>query len=85
MLLPILGIGLNGISSSLYGTVADLVAPERRSRAYGLFYTFGLGSSALAPSLYGLLSDLLGIPVTLGIIGFIVLMTIPWSLSLSMA
>src|SRR5205823_3685990 len=35
MLLP-LGIALNGTSSVLYATVADLVTVDRRSRAYGL-------------------------------------------------
>src|SRR3989442_21519 len=38
VLIP-LGIALNGTSSVLYGTVADLVSSERRSRAYGLYYT----------------------------------------------
>jgi len=79
MLLPVLGVGLNGTSSVLYGTVADLVTPERRSRAYGLFYTLGVGSGALAPFLYGLLSDAWGVPVTLVIIGLAVLTTIPLS------
>ncbi len=79
VLLPVLGVGLNGTSSVLYGTVADLVAPERRSRAYGLFYTLGVGSGALAPSLYGLVSDLWGVPPTLAIIGLAVLTTIPLS------
>jgi hypothetical protein len=60
---------LNGTSSVPYGTVADLVTPERRSRAYGLFYTLGVGSGAEAPAVYGLVSDLWGVPVTLGIIG----------------
>jgi MFS family permease len=77
VLLPILGIGLNGTSSVLYGTVADLVMPERRSRAYGLFYTLGVGSGAVAPALYGLVSDWAGVPVTLAIVGLAVLTTIP--------
>jgi MFS family permease len=79
VLLPILGVGLNGTSSVLYGTVADLVTPERRSRAYGLFYTLGVGSSSIAPSLYGLASDLWGVPVTLAIVGLVVFTTIPLS------
>ncbi len=79
VLLPILGVGLNGTSSVLYGSVADLVTPERRSRAYGLFYTLGVGSGALAPSVYGLVSDLWGVAVTLAIIGLAVLTTIPLS------
>jgi len=78
-LLPVLGIGLNGTSSVLYGTVADLITPERRARAYGLFYTLGVGSGALAPFFYGLVSDLWGVPTTLTIVGLLVFTTIPLS------
>ena len=80
--LPVLGLALNGTSSVLYGTVADLVAPERRARAYGLYYTLSIGCSALAPSLYGVVSDNLGVPMTLAIVGAVVLVTIPLSLVL---
>ena len=51
------GFVLNGTSSVLYATVADLVSAERRSRGYGLYYTFTLGSSALSPVLYGAVAD----------------------------
>jgi MFS family permease len=80
--LPLLGIALNGTSSVLYGTVADLVAPERRARAYGLYYTLSIGCSALAPSLYGVVSDSVGVPATLSIVATLVLVTIPLSLAL---
>ena len=70
-LLPILGIALNGTSSVLYGTVAELAAPERRSRVYGLFYTIGIGTGALAPPLFGLLSDAAGVPVTLAVLAVV--------------
>src|SRR6266850_71976 len=50
-LLP-LGVALNGTSSVLYGTVADLVSSERRSRAYGLYYTATIAASALAPTIW---------------------------------
>jgi MFS family permease len=76
-LLPILGVALNGTSSVLYGSVAELVVPERRSRAYGLFYTLGIGSGALAPTIYGFLSDWIGVPATLTVIGGLVFITIP--------
>lgn len=76
-LLPILGVALNGTSSVLYGSVAELVVPERRSRAYGLFYTLGIGSGALAPTVYGFLSDWAGVPATLTVIGVLVFATIP--------
>ena len=76
-LLPILGIALNGTSSVLYGTVAELAAPERRSRVYGLFYTIGIGTGALAPPLFGLLSDAAGVPVTLAVLAAAILATLP--------
>jgi MFS family permease len=77
LLLPVLGIALNGTSSVLYGTVAELVAPERRARAYGLFYTIGIGSGAIAPPIYGLLSDWAGVPVTLAVMAVVILVTVP--------
>jgi FSR family fosmidomycin resistance protein-like MFS transporter len=79
VMLPVLGVALNGTSSVLYGSVADLVVPERRSRAYGLFYTVGIGSGALAPTVYGFLSDWAGVPLTLTVVGLVVLVTIPLS------
>ena len=60
VLLPILGVMLNGTSSVLYGTVPELVAAGRIERAFALFYTGILGSSALAPVLYGRLGDAAG-------------------------
>jgi FSR family fosmidomycin resistance protein-like MFS transporter len=77
LLLPVLGVALNGTSSVLYGTVAELVVPERRSRVYGLFYTIGIGSGAVAPPLFGLLSDWAGVPVTLAVLAVLILCTIP--------
>jgi MFS family permease len=61
ILLPLLGVMLNGTSSVLYGTVPELVAPHRMERAFAIFYTGILGSSALAPVLYGRLGDSAGI------------------------
>ncbi|MCI0545948.1 MAG: MFS transporter [Candidatus Rokubacteria bacterium] len=81
-LLPVVGIGLNGTSSVLYGTVADLVETRRRSRGYALFYTVGLGASALAPVLYGILSDHHGVPTTLAVVGLVAFVTIPLALLL---
>jgi len=80
-----LGVALNGTSSVLYGTVAELVTPERRSRAYGLYYTITIATSAIAPTLYGILSDAIGVPGTLTVIGLMVLITIPLCLVLRSA
>jgi MFS family permease len=84
ILMP-LGIALNGTSSVLYGTVAELVTPERRSRAYGLYYTVTIATSAVAPTIYGLLSDAVGVRATLAVVGLMVLVTIPLCLVLRSA
>ncbi len=81
VLIP-LGIALNGTSSVLYGTVADLVSTERRSRAYGLYYTVSVGASALAPTVWGFVSDAGGVPLTLSLVALVVLTTIPLCLVL---
>ncbi len=60
VLLPFLGVMLNGTSSVLYGTVPELVAAERIERAFALFYSGTLGSSALAPVLLGWFGDKAG-------------------------
>src|SRR5207247_8709791 len=80
-LLP-LGIALNGTSSVLYATVADLVTVDRRSRAYALYYTLSVGASSSAPTVYGLLGDAVGVGPTLTTVALVVLVTIPLCLAL---
>ncbi|MGY3486297.1 FSR family fosmidomycin resistance protein-like MFS transporter [Bradyrhizobium sp. USDA 4011] len=60
VLLPLLGVMLNGTSSVLYGTVPELTPVHQTERAFALFYTGTIGSGAIAPVLYGLLGDALG-------------------------
>jgi MFS transporter, FSR family, fosmidomycin resistance protein len=81
-LLPIIGVALNGTSSVLYGTVPDLAPPERRSHAFGVFYTGTIGAGALSPALYGLFGDMVGIPAAMLLVAGVVLLTLPlaWQL-----
>ena len=83
VLLPIVGIALNGTSSVLYGTVPELVATEKRETAFGVFYTATIGAGALSPIIYGLFGDTLGLSTTTLIIALVVLLTLPlaWRLS----
>ena len=60
ILLPLLGVMLNGTSSVLYGTVPELAAPDRTEHAFALFYTGTIGSGAVSPVLYGFLGDWVG-------------------------
>ncbi len=56
ILLPILGIVLNGTSSVLYGTVPELSAGDT-GRAFAVFYTSVIGSGGIAPIVYGAIAD----------------------------
>ncbi|WP_434625124.1 MFS transporter [Azospirillum sp. B2RO_4] len=56
ILLPLLGIVLNGTSSVLYGTVPELSNGDT-GRAFAVFYTSVIGSGGLAPILYGAIAD----------------------------
>jgi MFS family permease len=85
LLLVPLGVALNGTSSVLYATVADLVTAERRSRAYGLYYTLTIAASAVGPTFYGLVGDAVGAATTLSLIAVVVLTTIPLCLLLRSA
>lgn len=82
ILLPLIGIALNGTSSVLYGSVPDLVAPAKRTRAFGIFYTGTIGAGALAPVLYGFAGDAFGLTGAVILIAVIVLVTIPLALML---
>jgi len=82
ILLPLIGVALNGTSSVLYGTVAELVPGERRARAFGIFYTCTIGAGAIAPFLYGLFSDAVGVPTALVTVALVVLLVLPLTLTL---
>jgi len=56
VLLPILGVVLNGTSSVLYGTVPDLARSDT-GRAFAVFYTSVIGAGGIAPIFYGVIAD----------------------------
>jgi MFS family permease len=80
--LPVVGVALNGTSSVLYGSVPDLVAPARRQRAFGIFYTGTIGAGAVSPAIYGLLGDAVGVTTALVAVAAGVLLTLPITLLL---
>jgi MFS transporter, FSR family, fosmidomycin resistance protein len=77
VLLPIVGVALNGTSSVLYGSVPDLVEPSRRQRAFSIFYTGTIGAGAVSPAVYGVLGDAVGVPAALVVVAAVVLVTLP--------
>ena len=82
LILPVIGIALNGTSSVLYGSVPELVEPAKRTRAFSIFYTGTIGSGAAAPAIFGLLGDAAGVPTALIAVAGMCLVTLPLALVL---
>jgi len=77
VMLPLLGLMLNGTSSVLYGAVPDLAAAGKREQAFAVFYTGTIGGGALAPELFGSVGDALGVPVAVMVLAGMLLVTLP--------
>jgi FSR family fosmidomycin resistance protein-like MFS transporter len=82
VVLPVIGVMLNGTSSVLYGSVPELVEPAKRARAFGVFYTGTIGAGAVSPALYGLVGDHFGVPTALIVVALACLLTLPVALAL---
>jgi MFS transporter, FSR family, fosmidomycin resistance protein len=82
VILPLVGIVLNGTSSVLYATVAEIISPGARSRGYGFYYAVTLGCGALSPVVYGWVTDSFGLSTTLTAVSFMILLTLPLSMYL---
>jgi MFS family permease len=79
LVLPLLGLALNGTSSVLYGAVPDLAGADKREQAFAIFYTGTIGGGALAPLLFGHLGDSTGVPVAVMLLAATLLLTLPLS------
>ncbi len=79
VLLPVLGVILNGVTTVTYGSVPELVTPQRRTRAFSVFYTVTLGALAAAPPMSGLVGDLVGIPGAVMVVAALSIVTVPFA------
>ncbi|NVZ54298.1 MFS transporter [Pseudomonas sp. B6002] len=77
LMLPLLGLVLNGTSSVLYGAVPDLAGAGKREQAFALFYTGTIGGGALAPVVFGGVGDALGVPVAVMVLAGVLSVTLP--------
>ena len=77
VLLPLVGVALNGGTTVIYGSVPSYAAPEKRTHALSVFYTATIGSAAISPPLSGLLGDLVGIFNAIVVVVILTLLTVP--------
>jgi len=57
VLLPVVGVFVQGSSTVCYGTVADYVDESKTTRAYAIIYTLSSAASVAGPFFLGVLAD----------------------------
>ena len=79
LLLPVLGLVLQGSSSITYATVSDLVRPDRRSRGFAVIYTVASAASIAGPIAFGVIGDRFGLAPAMLAMALVVLVPVPLS------
>lgn len=82
LLLPLVGLALQGSSSITYATVSDLVQSGRRSRGFAIIYTVASVASIAGPVAFGLIGDGLGLVPAMLTMAAVVLLPVPLCLLL---
>jgi FSR family fosmidomycin resistance protein-like MFS transporter len=82
LLLPLLGVVLQGTTSVLYATIGEFVEEARLPRAFGLFYTIGSVCGIAAPLGFGLVGDRFGVETAITTLGLGILLTVPLAMLL---
>ena len=65
LLLPVIGLAVQGSSTVTYGAVSDFIQRGRQSRGYALIYTLSSLSAVIGPLLFGGLADLYGLELSM--------------------
>jgi len=79
VLLPVLGLVLQGSSSITYATVSDLVRPDRRSRGFAAIYSVASAASIAGPIVFGVVGDRFGLASAMLAMAVVVLVPLPLS------
>ena len=77
LVLPLLGVALNGTSSVLYATIGDVIDKDRLPRAFGLFYTINSVCGLIVPLVFGFVGDAFGVALSIAICGLLAFATLP--------
>ena len=79
LLLPVLGVVLQGSSSITYATVSELVRADRHSRGFAAIYTIASAASIAGPIVFGVIGDEFGLAPAMVSMAVVVLMPLPFS------
>ena len=76
-IMALVGVTLNGVSSVLYGTVADYIELNKQARAFGFFYTISSVGGIIAPAAIGFIYDQVSAEIAMSVVGILPLLIIP--------
>jgi len=74
VLLPLVGIVLQGSSTITYGSVSQFVDEARQSRGFALIYSMANGASVAGPVVFGMISDLYSVGTAVAIMAVVTLL-----------
>lgn len=77
VLLPALGMVLQGSSSVTYGTITDLFHRDRQSRGFAVIYSVSSAASIAGPIIFGLVGDRFGISASILAMAIATLLSLP--------
>jgi len=79
LLLPLIGVFIQGSSTVCYGAVADFVDDSRQSRGYSLMYTAGSLATVAGPFALGTVADHAGLATLLWVLAALTACTLALS------
>jgi len=82
LVLPLLGVVLQGSSTVTYGSVSDLVHRDRQSRGFAFIYSVSSAAGITGPIVFGAIGDQYGLAPAMLAMACTVLLTLPLSVFL---
>jgi FSR family fosmidomycin resistance protein-like MFS transporter len=82
VVLPFLGVVLQGSSTITYGSVSDLVDHERQSRGFAFIYSVSSAAAIIGPVLFGTIGDRFGLEPAMLAMAAAACLTLPLSILL---
>jgi FSR family fosmidomycin resistance protein-like MFS transporter len=76
ILLPLIGIAVQGSTTVTYGALSDFIRRDRQSRGFAIIYTLSSLSAVVGPVTFGGLADLYGVELSLVILAVLTTVTL---------
>jgi MFS family permease len=76
LLLPLIGVAVQGSTTVTYGALADFIRRDRQSRGFAIIYTLSSLSAVVGPVAFGGLADFYGVELSMVILAALTTITL---------